>query len=176
MRKEYRQAIHGQFLQEFGRQFPAFSKRKSASTYYSSAELLLGRRSALGTEFLIIVSPHGNGHEAFTVEVGWSKKGDLPRLSMRPSAAPPRSGGALQSDEFVTRLAYIDERIPEFWYLERAIADLSGDDVMRQILESTKPLLAEIAAERVRDAVQQAVGATVAVGIPYLREAGYSDD
>jgi hypothetical protein len=157
MKKELLRQLRDFFDAFIKQTLPGISSRRPTAPFYRVSELVFGAVSDEGTEFVIIVSPHAGGHEAFTVEVGWSRKGALPRLSMRPSPGNPLDVSALDHDEYVTRLAYLDERVPEFWYLQELPippSDLSD-------------LSLALAAK-----AEEALEATMSVGIPYLARAG----
>lgn len=168
MKREYKRALQESFARRFLALHGEFERQRPAKPYFSGDELVLRADGAGGSGCFVIVSPHGSGHDAFTVEVGWSKHGGQPKLSMRPSAGNPFDATIATNDDFVTRLAYLDDKIPEFWYLERPVLGLSEDEMLRQILESTKPLTAEEADARVQVAVREAVEAATRIGVPFL--------
>lgn len=168
MRKEYKRAVHQAFATNFLASHGDFSRQKPLKPYFQSDELVLRAAGADGHAYFVVLSPHGSGHEAFTIEVGWSKHGGQPKLSMRPSAGDPKYAALNTHDDFMTRLSYIDERVPEFWYLERPAFELTGEEVLRQIIESTKSLTPEIADAKARAPVMEALDAIDRVGLPFL--------
>lgn len=170
MKKEYKRALHLGFAREFLAKHPEYMNLTPAKPFFSKDELVLGIKRESGQGHFVILSPHPSGHEAFTIEVGWSMNGEQPRLAMRPSAGDPTVVTADTCDEFVTRLAYLDQNIPEFWYVEQLPFGMSAEQTLRQILESTKPITPEQAIARVQESLSSALAATEAVGLPFLQK------
>lgn len=148
---------------------PDFEKQRPLAPYFSPEELLLRAPRPGGAAHFIILLPHPGGHEAFTVEIGWSKHGEQPKLTVRPTPGDPRRLLGARQD-MVTRLAYLDDDVPEFWYLERQSSGLSAEEVLQQIIASTEPLTPEVANERVAGPVKAAIDAIRATGLPFLSE------
>jgi hypothetical protein len=169
MRKQYRAALREVFEREFAARHSEFVRLKPVRPFYSQDELILCAQRPDGAAHFVIVSPHPSGHEAFTVEVGWSRSGDLPKLTMRPTPGNPRKSVDRQG-QVITRLAYVDETIPEFWYIERNPIGLSGEEILAQIANAAKPLTMELAIDRVAQSSEAALDAVWRVGLPFLAQ------
>jgi len=105
--------------------------------------------------------------EAFTIELGWSRKGRFPQLTMRPSFARPKDAGA--EDEYLCRLGELSRGQDWWWTIEELPLDATQDQMMAYIVAQTQPISPETARSRIMPHVQQAVEEFQGFGIPFLR-------
>ena len=104
--------LHG--LQEID---SGFVEEKLRSPYVHPGEVVYVNRSAEPLWMLIVLVADRHGRERFTVEIGWSKLGRFPNLSMRPSPDQPDGGAEYSFDEYMCRLGRISEGQDKWWNL-----------------------------------------------------------
>lgn len=103
--------------------------------------------------------------ESFTLEVGWSKLGRYPQLSVRPS--PESHDRAGDREEYVVRLGELFQGEDYWWEIERFRIPTDVNDLM-QSLQLIPPEQAEL---RVLPKVEEALAALELHGEPYLLKA-----
>lgn len=102
--------------------------------------------------------------ESFTIEVGWSKLGRYPELSVRP--APESREEAWGRDEYLLRLGELSHGHDHWWEIEpfRIVTDV--DEMMRIM----QPIAPHEAQARVAPIVDEAFALLSRHGEPYLAD------
>ncbi len=106
--------------------------------------------------------------EAFFVELGWSRKGRFPQLTMRPSGTRPAEAGS--EEEYLCRLGELSRGGDFGWEIEALAADASQDEMLAYIVAQTRPIAADVARDRVVPHVEEALREIVQYGLPFLRK------
>ncbi|AKJ27381.1 hypothetical protein [Caldimonas brevitalea] len=119
---------------------------------------------AEGLLFWCVLVPHQN-LEQFTFDIGWSRLGRFPELTMRPSLQRPLEAFGLP--EYFGRLGEVSSGQDLWWEVEpfrapRGLADLE---------KMVQPIPAETARARVTPVAERALDVLERVGVPYLLEA-----
>ncbi len=171
MRKEYGKALRHLFSAEMKNRLPRFLPVKLSSVYLLPGERAFRWIQAEAIHLWILLCPDQKGREAFTVEIGWSKLGRFPELSMRPSFQTPtarRDEFAL--DEYVCRLGMLVSGEDHWWELE-SLADLDSQEAYLACLQAkVSPVSPEEATRIVRPHVEDAVGKLCLYAVPCLEE------
>jgi hypothetical protein len=167
MRKEYGVALRELFTESFLDVCPFFVlvKKASISTGVPGERAFCWRVSET-LHMWVIVVPHQKA-EAFTIELGWSRKGRFPQLAMRPSLVPTSDAGP--HDEYLCRLGDLSRGQDWWWSIEELPLNATQDEIMAYIIAQTKLLPPEVARARVTPHVQEAVGEFERFGLPFLR-------
>jgi hypothetical protein len=109
--------------------------------------------------------------EAFFLEVGWSRRGRFPQLTMRPSFVRPADAGA--EEEVLVRLREVAGEHDLGWVIEEPPMGGSHQDMLAYLVAQTAPLAPEVARARVAPVVAEALSMWAEVGRPFLeRHAG----
>jgi hypothetical protein len=115
--------------------------------------------------------PDRKGREAFTVEIGWSKLGRFPELSMRPSFdTPSLRRNEFELDEYVCRLGMLVSGGDYRWELEGLENPDSLEAYMVYLQRKVNPVSPQQAIRVVRPHVKDAMEKLLLHGIPYLEE------
>jgi hypothetical protein len=168
MRKEYGKELRTLFPKRLREVAPEFEPARVSSTY-----LFAGERAFRWVPFepvhcWIILSPSAKGHQAFTVEVGWSVYARFPELGMRPTPLPSLDAAtAYPREECVVRVKELRTDQDQFWHLPDPAVENPGD--MQALIRSLEPLPADDARAAVAPLVEEAISATVEHGLPYLK-------
>ena len=171
MRKEYGKALRDMFTAEMKSQLPGFVPVKVTSPYIGPGERAFRWVPAEPLHCWILLCPDQKGREAFTVEVGWSRLGRFPELSMRPSSAVPSPGrDELALDEYVCRLGEIVAGGDFWWELESNESPDTQEAYMAYLQAKVTPVSPQEAKRIVQPHVQDALDKLRFHGVPYLEE------
>jgi hypothetical protein len=157
MRKEYNKAVYFEFENLLKASLPQFKRAKSQDNMGPETRLY-SFQAAEQLHYFIKLIPH-RLQQQFTLEVGWSVNGELPKLI--PFATPYESAA---TDGVVVRLArfYVDS--DPWWIVE---PPLSGSESLRRMREGIFPDPQEHL-PCVPDLVADAVGKIKDYVIPYF--------
>lgn len=171
MRKEYGKALRKLFSSEMKRRLPQFVPVKVSSIYILPGERAFCWTPAEPVHLWILLCPDQKDREAFTVELGWSKLGRFPELSMRPSFEAPSSGrDEFTLDEYVCRLGMLVSGLDYWWELESLDKLDSQDAYMAYLQAKVSPVSPEEATRIVQPHVEDAVEKLCLYAVPYLKE------
>ncbi|MGB6065367.1 MAG: hypothetical protein WBG50_11195 [Desulfomonilaceae bacterium] len=173
MRKEYGKALREVFTQELKVHLPQFLPVKISSLNIFPGERGFRWVPAEPTHFWIILCPDQKGHEAFTVELGWSRLGRFPELGMRPSSnAPSENRDEFALEEYVCRLGMLMTGGDLWWHLENPLEHLASQETyMAYLQQKVSPISQEEATRIVRPRAEDAVEKLRLYAVPYLEEA-----
>jgi len=163
MRKEYGQALRALFEKAMSQQLPAFTPTKVGSDYLFPGERAFRKRIEGVADLWIVLSPNQKMDE-FSVELGWSRLARFPELVMRPSLQRPYE--AFNETEYMCRLGELAFGKDHWWVVEKFRAPRNVED----LVASLGKLSAQVASERVKPKVDEAVATLMEKGIPYLEE------
>lgn len=168
MRKEYGAALREVFADRLARACPDFipARKHSALTGFPGERAFCWRVSQALFQWVVLVPDQKR--EAFFVELGWSRKGRFPQLTMRPSGIRPEKAGP--QEEYLCRLGELSRGSDFGWPIEELATDASQDEVLSYIVAQTKPIAAEVARDRVVPRVEEAIRELVEYGLPFLRK------
>jgi hypothetical protein len=174
MRKEYGAALREAFTQLFASAFPFFEWVKKPSILSGFPGERAYRWAVTENQHAWVVLVPDQKREAFTIELGWSRKGRFPQLTMRPSFARPKDAAA--EDEYLCRLGELCRGQDWWWTIEELPLDATQDQMMAYIIAQTQPISPEVARERVMPHVQEAIEEFQRFGLPFLQAHVPSDD
>ena len=176
MRKEYGKALRDIFAERMQRDHPEWTPVAAPKPWYWSGERVYVQQR--GPMWLVLVlQPNLKDYESFHIEVGWSRLGRVPELSMRPSFATPGTPEALACEEYVCRLSELvpaaatDRELWDGWVVEPFVTAESVEESVAVMAARLEKIGAAEARARVAPHLEDAFGALVAFGIPYLEEA-----
>ncbi len=166
MRKEYGAALRELFTVGLARACPQFTLVKKHSTLagFPGERAYCWRISETVILWVVLV-PDGK-REAFFVELGWSKKGRFPQLTMRPSLARPPDAGA--EEEYLCRLGELSRGNDFGWVVEELRLGATQQEVMAYITAQTQPISPDVARARVLPHAEEALRELVQHGLPFL--------
>jgi hypothetical protein len=166
MRKEYQAALRELFADGLARACPQFTlvKKHSALAGFPGERAYCWRISE--SMFLWVVLIPDAKREAFFVELGWSKKGRFPQLSMRPSWARPPDAGS--EEEYLCRLGELSRGNDFGWVVEEFRLGATKQEMMSYIAAQTQPISPEAARTRVLPRVEEALQELARHGLPFL--------
>ncbi|WNO11571.1 hypothetical protein [Teredinibacter sp. KSP-S5-2] len=166
MKKEYGKALRDYFVKQMGEKFSDFQPYAVKTIYLAPGEKAFYRELSNGIWQFVILSPNAQGHESFTIEMGWSNQQRFPEIGMRPNY-DPRTGSQPSEQELILRLPHIYGG-EEFWVIEDNANpfDFLGAGLKRQMQKIT----AEEARAKVNPLLDGALEKLSAVGLPYLNE------
>ena len=172
MRKEYGAALRDIFTTLLTKACGEFVpvKKHAPLAGYPGERAYCWRVSEVLFNWVVLVPD--KDREVFFVELGWSRRGRFPQLTMRPSALRP--GEAAGQDEFLCRLGELSRDNDEGWAIESLRADATQEDMMAYLVAQTTPVTPEVARGRVTPLVEQAVSELQRFGLPFLRTQGKS--
>ena len=104
MRKEYGAALRELFGARMKTELPAWREVPAPKTWFFPGERLYVRDDHPAAWQVILLQPDMKDHDAFNIEIGWSRLKRVPELSMRPCMEAPDSAEALVREEYVCRL------------------------------------------------------------------------
>ncbi len=155
-RQKINSLLRDNIRQRLARLSPSFIPYAERSVYLSSAERAYFHSVNSDVQLFLILVPDRKGADRFTIEIGWSKLGRFPRLSMRPSFdEPTESGEEFLLDEYVCRLGRVMVGADRWWHVPR-VADektVPGDASLQASIDEV--------ASRVVDEIRR-------FGVPYL--------
>jgi hypothetical protein len=167
MRKEYGVALRDLFTELLGSVCPLFEWVKKPS-------ILAGVPGERAYRWIVAENDHAwvvlvpdQKREAFTIELGWSRKSRFPQLSMRPSLAHPKDVGS--EDEYLCRLGELVRGTDWWWIIDKLPLFTTQDQIMDYIGTQTKPISPEVARLRVMPHVHEAIEEFQRFGLPFLR-------
>lgn len=167
MRKEYGLVLRETFSETLAVVCPSFAPvRKPAMLTPVPGERVWRRVVAADRHLWVAVVPDQN-REAFTIELGWSRLGRFPQLSMRPSLAQPRDAGS--PEEYLCRLGALSRGRDWWWVIEEPPLGAGKQALMAYLLAQTQPVAPAVARARVLPLVQEGVAEFVHHGLPFLR-------
>lgn len=165
MRKEYGKALREEFARQLAQRLPGFQREKARSCYLFPGERAFCRAVSGELHLYVILTPDLRGHEAFTVELGWSRLGRFPELSMRPNLmGVPEDDAEFTRDEAVVRLPCLTGD-PEWWTVEA----LPDPPTVEALLEQQRKRSPEEAMARVEPLVTQAMDRLESAGAQFFR-------
>lgn len=165
MRKEYGKALRDLFTSMMAERLPQFSPYGGKSMYLAPGERVFQWPVSDIVHLFVFCVPDERGHEAFTVEIGWSTLSRLPELSMRPSFDPSENRKEFDQAEAVTRLPYLAGS-DEWWTIE-AISDPFSIEALMAKQEKLSTGEAKI---RVKPFVADAMDLLLSTGMSYLND------
>jgi hypothetical protein len=171
MRKEYGKALRALFAAEMKTRFPQFDATKVKSQYLFPGERAFCWNPREPIRCWVVLKPNLKGHESFTVEIGWSKRGRFPELGMRPSLHAPREGHSeFTQPEYFCRLG--KDRLGDdyWWEVEPFEWNPTADRFLAAIQKQLEPIPTDQAVARVSPQVTDAIGCLATVGLPYLED------
>ncbi len=122
MRKEYGVALRDLFTVLLSRACPLFECVKKPRILAGFPGEHTYRWPVTANQHAWVVLVPDQKREAFTIELGWSRKGRFPQLTMRPSFAHPKDAGP--EDEYLMPLGGTGAR-------NRLVVDDGGASVVR---------------------------------------------
>jgi hypothetical protein len=166
MRKEYGAALRELFTEGLAHACPQFTlvKKHSALAGFPGERAYCWRISE--TIFLWVVLIPDGKREAFFVELGWSKKGRFPQLTMRPSLARPPDAGS--EEEYLCRLGELSRGNDFGWVVEELRLGATQQEMMAYIAAQTQPISPEVARARILPRVEEALRELVQHGLSFL--------
>jgi hypothetical protein len=167
MRKEYGNALREIFTEVFSRVCPFFALVKKPAILAGVPGERAYRWIFNERQHMWVVLVPDQKREAFTIELGWSRLGRFPQLTMRPSFARPKEAGS--EDEYLCRLGELSRGQDWWWVIEELPPDFSQEQFMAYIMAQTKPISPETARSRVSPFVNEAVSEFERFGLPFLR-------
>jgi len=171
MRKECGKALRELFTAEMKTVLPQFLPVKVSSKYIFPGERAFRWIPVEPVHLWILLVPHHKGGEEFTVEIGWSKLGRFPELSMRPSLpGPSERRDEFALDEYVCRLGMLISGRDYWWEVEHFEFPDSEEAWMAYLQSKVNPLSTQEAIQIVRPRVQDAVEKLRLHAVPYFEE------
>jgi hypothetical protein len=167
MRKEYGAALRELFTELLDSACPSFEWVKKPSILAGVPGERAYRWTVTENEHAWVVLVPDQKREAFAIELGWSRKGRFPQLTMRPSYAHPKDAGL--EDEYLCRLGELARGTDWWWMIEELPLCATQDQIMDYIIAQTKPISPEAARSRVIPHVQEAIEDFERFGLPFLR-------
>lgn len=168
MRKEYGSALRELFTEQLSHVCPDFALVKKYAALVRSPGEQAYCCQVSDRLFLWIVLITDQNREAFFIELGWSRHGRFPQLTMRPSFTLPRH--AELEDEYLCRLGSLSGGKDFGWVVEELSLEATQEQMMAYILNQTKPLSKEVARSRVIPHIEDALRDLVDYGLPFLNK------
>lgn len=171
MRKAYAQALRELFAEGLASASPDFEfVRRHQPLAGIPGERAFRRTVSPDVVQWLIVVPDLK-REAFFLEVGWSRRGRFPQLTMRPSFVRPADAGP--EGEVLVRLRELAGENDFGWTIEEPPMGGNRDDMLAYMIAQTAPLEPEVARARVAPLVEEALAMWIELGRPFLeRHAG----
>ena len=188
MGREFNKAVRERFAAGFEAIAPDYARQPAGPSPYAWAgETAWSCAPEPGVLLWVMLVPSPKGYNEFGVELGWSRLGRYPRLSMRPSAplpGPDRREWA--GVEYLCRLDKVAPGVPQWWRAggETGTADGASTDAGRvspteetpeppqSIRTGVEAALAKLTREQAMRAaaplVDEALAALRTHGLPYL--------
>jgi len=162
MKAEYSRALKAFFEQALPQSAFGWQPTKVKSRYLFAGERAFNKAAAGELVFWCVLVGHER-FDKFTLEIGWSRKGRFPELTMRPSLKRPAE--AHEMSEYMVRLGQVSEGADVWWTVEEFQPPRSVEDLQ----QSLQPISAERARAVVEPVAQKALAMLETVGVPYLQ-------
>lgn len=172
MRKEYRKILRREFKRQLKEIAPEFEEDKTGSTYVFPGETVFRWTISTAVSCFIILLPSRKGHNEFTIEVGWSKRGRFPELFIRPSPElPNEEQKEFALDEYILRMGDLSADMKDLWWKvgHEDDLDILNLDLMEYVSELKKPVPEEVAEDRIKPKLDEAMEMLKTFGLPYLK-------
>ncbi len=178
MRKEYGIALRELFTELFVSSYPFFEWVKKPSILPGFVTAWPGERAyrwpVTANQHAWVILVPDQKREAFTIELGWSRKGRFPQLNMRPSFAQPEDAGP--EGEYLCRLGELAKGTDCWWVIEELPLCATQEQIMAYLMAQTKPISPETAGSRITPHVQEAIEEFERFGLPFLQAHVTVDD
>ena len=168
MRKEYGKALRMLFEQHMKRSLPDYVPVKISSIYFTPGDRAFEKKAGNGTSLWISLSINPK-YESFNIEIGWSKLGRWPELSMRPSSIRPNGSSEFAKEEYITRLSFL-WTIDDYWF---EIEPFDPNLDLEGIIEKMKPIKGDKAMKQVTPLVEECFDKISKFAISYFE--GYTE-
>jgi hypothetical protein len=171
MRKAYAQALRELFAEGLAAASPDFEfVRRHQPLAGIPGERAFRRTVSPDIVQWLVVVPDLK-REVFFLEVGWSRRGRFPQLTMRPSFVRPADAG--REGEVLIRLRELAGENDFGWTIDEPPMGGNRDDMLAYLIAQTAPLEPEVARARVAPHVEEALAMWIELGRPFLeRHAG----
>jgi len=171
MRKVYADALRELFAEGLAAVSPNFGfVRRHGPLAGTPGERAYRRAVSRDLLQWLVIVPDAK-REAFFLEIGWSRRGRFPQLTMRPS--PVRPGDAGPQEEVLVRLREVAGEHDFGWTIEEPPMGGTHEDMLAYLVAQAEPLAPDVAWARVAPRVDEALALWIGVGLPFLeRHAG----
>ncbi len=171
MRKEYGAALRELFAARIKAELPSWREIPVPKTWFFPGERLYVRDDHPAAWQVIVLQPDMKDHDAFDIQIGWSRLKRVPELSMRPSMEAPDSPEALAREEYVCRLSSLmparDQPAPG-WILDPRSYSTDFNQVMAAMNERQVKLTKEQARAAMMPFLDDAFAVLGGRGLPWL--------
>jgi hypothetical protein len=166
MRKAYAEALRALFSERLAAASPDFAyvRRHGPLVGLPGERAFLRAVSTDVAQWLVLVPDPKR--EAFFLEVGWSRRGRFPQLTMRPSFVRPADAG--REEEVLIRLRELAGENDFGWTIEEPPMGATREDMLAYLIAQAEPLAPEVARARVAPHVEEALAMWIRVGRPFL--------
>jgi len=171
MRKPYAQALRELFTEGLAAASPDFEfvRRHQPLAGIPGERAFRRAVSADVVQWLVLVPDLKR--EAFFLELGWSRRGRFPQLTMRPSFVRPLDAGP--EEEVLVRLRELAGENDFGWVIEEPPMGGTREAMLAYLIAQSAPLEPEVARARVAPLVDEALAMWIELGRPFLeRHAG----
>lgn len=118
MKQTITRVLRELFVRELAALPISFREQNEKSLYIAPGERVFSYFASDNVRLFIVVVPDRKGGGRFTIEIGWSKLGRFPHLSMRPSPDEPTAcGEEFRLDEYMCRLGQLEKGGDKWWRL-----------------------------------------------------------
>ena len=156
MRKEYRKAVRERFARGMADRFPHFELTKVDSPILFGGESVFRWEKTNDLHCFVVLVPDLKGRQAFTLELGWSRRGRFPAVSMRPSILySPDDPVPVDTEEAVVRLGGLVSGTDLWWSLPDRGLERPGD--LGALEASLERIPGEVARQHARAPVEAAL-------------------
>jgi len=171
MRKVYAHVLRKLFAEGLIAADPAFEfVRRHQPLASHPGEHAFRRTVSPDVAHWVVLVPDSK-REAFYLEVGWSRRGRFPQLTMRPSFVRPADAGP--EEEVLVRLRELAGENDSGWVIEEPPMGGTPAEMLAYIVAQSAPLEPDVARERVAPLVDEALAVWIEWGRPFLeRHAG----
>jgi hypothetical protein len=171
MRKELARAVRAEFTAALARRLPQFAPVTIKSRYAWPGSRVFRWTRDDSLHFFVELFSDPKGDDSFSVEVGWSRLGRYPEMSIRPGFI---TGEELAETEYWCRLSHLYSPMGGFWSLEEPDdapgASGLGSGRSPALAAGLPQIPVEEALARVARRVEDAVDKLVVHALPYLDE------
>lgn len=166
MRKAYAQAVRELFATGLAAVSPDFEfVRRHQPLAGTPGEQAFRRAVSPDVVQWLVLVPDLK-RDAFFLEVGWSRRGRFPQLTMRPSFVRPADAGP--EEEVLLRLRELAGENDFGWRIEEPPMGGTQDEMLAYLVAQTASLEPEVARARVAPLVDEALTMWIDVGRPFL--------
>ena len=159
MRKEYGKVLRGQFDKKLSEDVPDFKHVNVKSKYIFPGERAYAWEVSDKICCWLILVPDQDADLRFTVEIGWSRLGRFPELTMRPSATLEGKEDKIYTEkECILRLSQLWSNLDPWWGDTKVSIDLT-------------PIPKEKASNAVKELVRESIDKIKEQGLPFLKKA-----